>query len=464
MAKRSIRLLVTLGVLVVLLGAYAVVKAMPKAKPSTSTSVRIADIKQPDITKIQIKKGEKTLVLDRKGNAFEPVTPYPMRIDSSAVQRILYNVTSVFVQRVVQSSKLTAADLSKYGLENPTAVTTVDLKSGAPVVYTIGGTTPSNDGYYFQKSGDPKVYALDNYSAQSMMLGLTDLRDHSLPTINTQKLTYFELRNGKQHIVIQQPPAGFKTEEATFSNLVMTSPYPNIHPVATDKLGTLLKSIPSFTVDKFVNDHPTNLAQYGLDPVRTELVMKDDKNALDLEFGNKAPGGGYYARLVGDPGVFTVNSDLSFLNSTTAFDLVDKFALIVNIDKVDQMRMVTPNKTYTAELTRTGTGKNIKTAYTFDGKNVDEKFFKSFYQIAIGILYDAENPSPRPGKADVTISYTLNTPGKPTLSVDFVPFNQDFYQVYRNNVSEFVVSRSQIQGVIQAAQALAQNKNPSPGN
>ncbi len=459
-AKRSTRLLVAAGILVLLVGTYFIVKAIPKPqKGPKTTSIKVASVSQADVTKVEIKNGTDTLVVERKGDKFEPVLPYPMKIDSSAVQRILYNVTSVFAQRVVEQKVSDPKALAKYGLESPQDTTTVFQKSGSPIVYKIGSQTPGKDGYYFQKAGDPQVYTLDTYSAHSMMLSLTDLRDHSLPSIDAKKLTYLMIDNGKQRIVIRTTPPGFKTEEATFSNLVMTSPYPGIHAVATDKLGNILKGLPNFTIDKFVSDHPTNLSEYGLDPAEQHLVIKDDKNTLDLLIGKTAPGGTHYAKLADAPTVFTIDANLDFMN-TTAFDLVDKFALIVNIDKVDSMKIVTPKKTFTAVLTRTGTGDKKKTSYTFDGKDVNEKYFKNFYQKAIAILYDAENPAPKPGKTEVSFSFTLNTAGHPTLSVDFVPFNQNFYQIYRNGKSEFVVTRSQVENVIQAADLLAQGKDP----
>ena len=463
-AKRSVRLLIALAALVVLVGAYLVVKSIPKPHTAApNTSVNVASIKQADISKIEIKHGSNVVVINHKGSSFEPVTPYPMKIDTAAVQRVLFNVTSVYAQAVIDAKAPSASMLAAFGLAHPTDVTTVYLKDGKTVAFSIGAQTPAKNGYYFQKSGDPKVYSLDTYSAQSMMLSLTQLRDHSLPSINAQKLTYLRIMNGKQDIVIQAPPAGFKTEEATFSNMVMTSPFAGIHAVATNKLNAFLKGLPAFTIDKFVNDHPTNLAQYGLSPAREQFVMKDDKNTLDILFGNKAPSGGYYAKLAGSPGVFTINDSLSFLN-TTAFDLVDKFALIVNIAKVHELKLVTPSKTYVGVLTTTGSGKSKKTTYTFDGKTVKDTYFKNFYQVAIGVLYDAVNPSPKPGNPEVSFSLMLNTAGHPTLTADYVPFNQNFYQVYRHGRSEFVVSRSQIQGIINAAKLLAEGKNPIPSN
>ena len=463
--RRGVRLVVAAATLVVLVGAYFVVKTVNASqKPkTTATAVKIEDLKQDQVESVMLRTGESSVLLKRNGDRLVPETPYPMAIDQSAVERILGNVTNVYAERVVideAAAKKSAPDLASFGLDKPQGIVTVNLKSGEPVVYHLGNKTPSNNSYYFQKVGDPRVLTLDTYSAQSMMLTLADLRDHTLPNIDDQKLVYMRIDNGKQNIEITKPPKDFNPVEASFATMIMTSPYKRIHPVASDKLAELLKKIPAFTVDTFVDDHPASLAKYGIGPGSETLVLQDDKHTLHLVFGKSAGEGKVYAKLFDKPSVFTVAADLSFMNNVTAFELVDKFALIVNIDKVDRLQITTQGKTYTAVLARTGTGDKAKTTYEFDGKEVPDQFFKNFYQKAIAILFDAENPSPHPGTPEITISYTLNTAGHPTLSAQFVPFNSNFYQVYRDGQSEFVVSRDQLKTVISAAELLAQGKDP----
>ncbi len=463
--KRGMRLVVAAAALIVLVGAYFVVKTVNASqKPKTTgTAVKIEDLQQDQVESVLLKTAESSLLLKRNGGKLAPETPYPMTIDQSAVERILGNVTNVYAERVVidaAAAKKSAPDLASFGLDQPRSVVTVKLKSGEPVVYHVGNQTPSKNSYYFQKVGDPRVLTLDTYSAQSMMLTLADLRDHTLPSIDDQKLVYIRIDNGKQNIEITKPPKDFNPVEASFSTMIMTSPYKRIRPVASDKLSELLKKIPAFTVDTFVDDHPASVAKYGLGPGSETLVLQDDKQTLHLVFGNSAGDGKVYAKLADKPAVFTLAADISFMNDYTAFDLVDKFALIVNIDKVDRLQISAPGKTYTAILTRTGTGDKAKTTYEFEGKEVPDQFFKNFYQKTIAILFDAENPSPHPGAPEITISYTLNTEGHPTLSAQFVPFNTNFYQVYRDGVSEFVVSRDQLKRVISAADLLAQGKDP----
>ncbi len=463
--RRGLRLIIAAGALVVLVGGYFIVKAVAAAeKPKPGSNViKVANLKQDDVQSVELKTADSTLVLDRKGGKLEPQLPYPMAIDQSAVQRILGNVTNIYAQRVVvdeAAAKAQAPDLAKFGLAHPQAVVTVKLKKGEPVVYHVGDRTPSKGDYYFQRVGDPRIVTLDSFSAKSMMLTLTDLRDHSLPSIDDKKLVYLRIDNGKQNIEMTKAPKDFNAPESSFATMAMTSPYKKVRPVATDQFAALLKKIPTFTVDTFVDDHPTNLDKYGLGAGHETLVMQDDKQTLHLLFGKSAGDGKVYAKLENKPSVFTLDTDLSFMTAFTAFDLVDKFVLIVNIDTVDKLTVTTPDATYTGTITRTGTGDKKKTSYTFQGKEVQEQYFKNFYQKAIAIFYDAENPSPHPGKPAYTISFTLNTNNNPTLTAEFVPFNSNFYQVYRNGLSEFVVSHDQLKHVAEAAALLAQGKDP----
>lgn len=456
--NRSVRILIAVGALAALVGAYFIVKNIPKKQSASasSTSTQITNLKESDLQKVVLKHDGTTLTLDRKNDKFVPEYQYPIQLDDGAIGRVTSDVVNVYANRIVEESP---TDLAKYGLANPAGTVEATLKDGKTLGYKIGNKTPSGDGYYFQKDGEKRVVIVGSYAVQPLLFSLNDIRDTSLPSPDTKKLEYLKMVTQKHTIEIIPTPKDMKSEEANLSTMVMIQPYKVPRPVASDKLSNLMKDLSGFSIDTFVNDNPSNLAQYGLSPAKEHLVVKDDKTTLDLLIGDSAPSGGVYAKTPSSPGVFTITNDLSFMD-TTPFDLVDKFALIINIDKVDKMQIVTPGKTYNATITRTGSGKDQKATYTLDGKDIKEDYFKHFYQDAIGILYDAENPAPTPGKPAITISYTLNTDGNPTLSVNFVPFNDNFYQVYRNGISEFLVTRQQMQGVISAAQTTVQGNDP----
>ena len=81
-------------------------------------------------------------------------------------------------------------------------------------------------------------------------------------------------------------------------------------------------------------------------------------------------------------------SSLDFLK-TKPFDVIDKFMFIPNIEDVDRMDITTGGKAHTLVITRTtkkaakaGEPDEVTSAYTADGKTVEEDSFKKFYQSA----------------------------------------------------------------------------------
>ncbi len=102
----------------------------------------------------------------------------------------------------------------------------------------------------------------------------------------------------------------------------------------------LISNLASLEVQRIVDENPSDLAQYGLEPARLELGfgLTGDKTISRVLIGDKtATGSDLYAKLPGERKVFLVPSFVETSFDRTTFDLRDKTILSFAREKVDQI-------------------------------------------------------------------------------------------------------------------------------
>jgi Domain of unknown function (DUF4340) len=169
------------------------------AKASLDTPPKILSLKQEDISKIEIrKKGGEELDL-AKGDAgkWQITAPKPLGADQEAVSGLLSTVSSLNADRLVEDK---AADLSQYGLAQPSLELDLTTKDGKPQKLFLGDDTPAGSAVFAKIDGDPRVFTLASYNKASVDKTANDLRDKRLLTVDFDKLSQVELVTKKQDI------------------------------------------------------------------------------------------------------------------------------------------------------------------------------------------------------------------------------------------------------------------------
>jgi len=475
MSRKIITLIAALVVLVLLVGGYygsTVWKKKKAAAVSSSGSApqKIGNLDASKVTKFEVSD----FVLEKSGDTWTLTSfrggkpPAGINLDQSQTQSVISSLATVYFDRVIDE---TPADLSVYGLKDNTVRATVTDSGGTKAVYIRGDMTPSRTSYYVMQEGDPKVYSVSSYTADNMQVSLDKIRIKNLiPNFDIAGLKEFHIVNGATRIDISPKPNPAPPYlDASFSTLVITSPYKLPRGVDGEALDKAITPLKNLQITDFIDDTPSSLQPYGLDKparinIRTSPSTDSNNNAntpppnlpdvsLDLLIGNPVDGKNY-AKLVDAPGVFTV-SGLGDLVNVKPFDLIDKFALILNIDKVDHLSISGGPKPLTADFQ----GKGDDAVYSLNGKKTDSKSFKAWYQAVIGLLADAEYPGPAQNSGggaggNITIDYQLNTPAGAKASITLVPYNRDFYSLLQEGTTEFLISRNQVNNMYTTADSV----------
>jgi hypothetical protein len=457
--------IIAAGVLLaVLIGGYFGAKEYRAAKfrklTSAYESIDLIKLESDKVVKIDVPTAGFTL--QKKDDLWEAVQKPQIQLDQEEIKSITWSLSNMRADRVIEEEP---KDLAVYGLDKPKSHILVTTEDGKTAEYFAGNTAPTRRSYYAMVKGDPKVYAVPSYPGERLYLKLSDVRTKALPTFEIEEVQHVIIQDGNTRIEIESKKD--KDElVSSFSAFVLTSPYKTKRGVDPERFAGVLQALKDLKIRDFIDDSPTDLAPYGLDKPRPIVFVQGKNTSLHLALGKEADGPGrIYAKLDSGREVFTID-DIRDRVLVKPFDFIDKFALIIGIDKVDSFTVKAGEKTFKGDIKREkttvtekdkdgkeATREETKETYFFNGRQAEEKAFKNFYQSCIGLMADAEHPSPasKAGTPELTIDYKLNVPAGVTARVSFAPYNRDFYALYRDGVSEFLVSKMQTAKILEAA-------------
>lgn len=481
--KRAVKISIALGTVVALIAVYLILKNLPEQEPDFTTStqddnrIEFLDTRELDLASMEFvrddgsrlrfgreereetnKDGEKEMVLHWIMEYPEP----SVEIEERSIRDIAYTMSNIYSEQLVTEDP---EDLSLYGLDDPTAYATITTQDGETVEITVGKMTPSRTAYYARINDGPEVYALRRYTVEKFFTEVNDLRDRDIPVPNAQDIQYFRVARADGPTVEIVP----RTDQDVFvgavlSSLKMTEPYETPRTIDTQRFSEMMETLPGIVkIEEFIEDNPEDLSVYGLSPARYEWEQRDSEGvSIHLFLGDEADEDNVYATLPDKNTVFTVPQRSIRFVATRPFTLMNKFVMIPSIDSVDSFTIQAGEQEYTAEIKREKSSSageeedEVVATYFLNGKEIEEDPFKKFYQKTIGLLVDAENPDPEPlTDPEITITYRMNeTSDVEQARVQFQRFNVDFYAVYLNGVSEFLLSDYQIDEMIGAAQGL----------
>lgn len=454
--SKSWRLLSLLLILCLLSGALLLLRKKPaeETAPPVERYV-LSDVTSAEMEKIVITSQKGTLVLKQENGTWRIDPEQPFAVDQFRLGLIVSNLRRVNIDRVVDE---TGDRRAEFGLENPQAKAEVFLTGGRKLTFYLGARIPTGGGYYLMMEGDPRICTVLSSYGEYFLSTAADLRDKELPGIVGEELTYFKLaRAGKPAIEIQRRNDAMVG--LPFGHWAVTKPYELPMGVKWEEFQAILDAVGALRIDEFIDDNPTDLGRYGLAKPTAELEMRDEKNTLHLFFGTTVDGKTYFKQ-AGSPAVMAMQAEkLDFL-TVKPFDLIFRFAYIVDIKKVDRIVIEGHGKAYDLTLEQIpveGDEETTNQIFWVNGQKIADEPFRQFYQVLIGMQVEGENDRVLAEKPEVRTVFYLNTGDEREVVVSYVPYNDDFYAVFRNGRSEFVIHREQVENMLKKLAALVAN-------
>jgi uncharacterized protein DUF4340 len=121
-------------------------------------------------------------------------------------------------------------------------------------------------------------------------------------------------------------------------------------------VSSTLSSLASLNSQRVIEDKPSDLRQYGLQPPAVEVnVTEKDTKSQKLLLGDDTPNGsGVYAMLAGDPRVYTIASYNRSSIAKTLNDFRDKRLLPVSAEQVSRLDIIRKNQVLEFGRTKDG--------------------------------------------------------------------------------------------------------------
>jgi hypothetical protein len=163
-----------LGGIAVLLAAFAIWIVPLLGKPSESDNVQPTPIAffefgGGDIVRISVTKGFLMTTVERTGAEWRVTAPTPSEANNERLNDLVFRIADMRSTLVLES-----VDLADFGLAEPTAEVTIELKDGTTVSLTIGDENPLKTGRYVKVPGDARVHLV----AGEYVNGLIELVDN----------------------------------------------------------------------------------------------------------------------------------------------------------------------------------------------------------------------------------------------------------------------------------------------
>ncbi len=501
MAKRKKKNAITLSflslALVVLIGIYFWYDNYQKSKENSeaeeeqTTTLATVDITQ--IESLHYIKGDTEMTFVLKDDVWVEQKDEARPINQEHITSILNAIKELKADRLIMEAP---KNLSDYGLEQPQAVLTATMKDQSIVKVKIGNKTTDSSGYYGLVNEDSTVYLLPTEVGSALQYN--DMQMTAIPeapSITPANITHIAIdnRTGEDYELLYSDEEKLDNTGSNMYAWQFVKPYGEGYTADATKVSDLQANYTTFSYLNCVDYKGEDLSKYGLDdsvaslligyfvsrtealptpetdPKTGEKVTEKtykDPYEYKLYIGNQDEEGNYYVRIDGSNSVYTLSSDsVDSMLQVDSFQLLNPYVLLPSLDHVDQISVQVGSKTYQMGIDHKTTkgvdGKEETTStYSFQGKESNEDAFKKLYQQLIGITYDSQIPSDIVVSGDtpyMTLTFHIFGDNERTVSASFLPYDDNFYVVKKNNETRFFVDKRAIEDIAKSLNSFTGN-------
>lgn len=473
--KTLILLLITVIILVI---AYVFIMNRGKDEveeedASATTEETLMSYANEDIKSIKITNvyGDMSFVIDS-----EDIVRYENDKDMPVNQTYGKNMFNGMNNLIATNKIEEVEQLSDYGLDNPSIQVTVTLTDDTKKVISLGDTVPLTGGHYATIQGDNNIYVVSNTFYNYYNYSLVDMTSvETIENVPSENITHLKVskKDGENFEIVYD-----ENNPSDFSNLsfwTVKAPYETPLPGNTDGITTLLSNYSSYSFISCVDYKATDLSIYGLeDPSSVyieyyEIVTEESEDdgadgtsteteteseeaestkifhQFELLIGNQDDDGNYYVKLKESKAVNLMSSaNVDKLLNINPFSAVNTFINLVSITDISSVDISVEGKKYNLSIKELSNEAEESEESTFtyfvNGKEVEEKPFKDFYQKLIGTTIEREIPKEDGGKVDdttfMTVTYHLLSGN--LINVAYKIYDNSYYIVNVNGAEMFL--------------------------
>ena len=273
--KKGKGLLFAVLILIVLLVLYFVIdlqqkKADQEAETEeTEESSLPVSVTEDEIAKVTVKNGDVTMTYTKSDDTWTYEEDHDFPLDESAVDTKMSKLTSLTVDRVLESPE----DLSEYGLDEPKQEVTVLKTDGTTFTLYIGNQNSSNNDFYVKVDDGADVYTIPASSVNVFDMQPYDVaKADTFPTLESTNIRNIKVEK-------EDGTVEFASDE-TATSWTVKDQDGNEEKAGTTAASDLTTAVSSLSYKKFIDYKGDDLAQYGLDkPTETVTIVTEETEA-----------------------------------------------------------------------------------------------------------------------------------------------------------------------------------------
>ena len=197
-----------LSVVIIALGLYLFFRNTDR---TTYTLPELPAVKTQDLTKIEIGKGDQTVVLTRRDEDWF-VAPGDYPADVNSVNRMLSALADLKVTALVSETR----NYARYELDPPQQIR-VTAYQGDKTMRTlqIGKAAETLRHTHIRLAADPNVYHAQGNFRQDFDQSVESLRDKTILAFKTDAITEFSIDTGDRNVALKKTDAPQPPEDKT---------------------------------------------------------------------------------------------------------------------------------------------------------------------------------------------------------------------------------------------------------
>jgi len=357
-------------------------------KISADAPPKILDLKQANISKIDIKKkGSDPVELAKDGSgAWQIVSPKEYRADQNTVSSFVSALASLTSERLLDAN---ASNPAQYGLADAGYEVDVIEKDGTAHRLLIGEEAPAGSSSYVALGGDPRLFMLGSYNKTSLVKSLNDLRDKRLLVFEQDKLSRVELTAKKQDIEFGRNKEQWQ--------IVKPKPFR----ADDSKVEELIRKLADAKMDLSASDDDQKKAAAAFSSGTAVATAKVTDASGTEELQVRKNKEDYYAKSSAVEGVYKIGSDLGTALDKTVDDFRNKKLFDLGFTDPEKIELHDGAKAYF--LTKGGSD-----WFWSDGKKVDaigaEAFIEKVRDLAASKFVESGF-----GATELEVTATSNT-------------------------------------------------------
>lgn len=348
-------------------------------------------------------------------------------------------------------------DTATYGFDDPVTVKvyTQDTGGDNPYILYVGDSTPTFNAYYAMVDGSDDVYTIDYTRGSVFCVAKNTLKNMYLfDTLSSEVSSYRLEKPG-------EPVLAFERGDDTLWKMTEPKPYAVLSSEVSDMMDVVVRA----TVESYGEEHPKDLAQYGLDEPKARLLIEGTDGSQPMRreilFGDDVSDTEMYGYFVDTEEVFIMlKAEASFMDLTIR-SFMDPYCADVDIADISKVE-VDMGDIYDLDCVLSVDYENEQ--YALDDLDIDAldneeilTLFQTFYRSVSTLQFTDLDMDGKPeGDAAATITYTYHD-GHQTV-LEFVPKGDNEYYLLEDGVYRDVTLRlnrfTADEGIIRSYEAL----------